>query len=221
MCFTIGFERYCISVTTLISKVIEAETPKYGLVNAKVLEKVYMLKTDETNTKILEEAHAEEVQRHIREVERVRRDHNVAKQNIAEELHRKKTFKKKSKYQSSELETYNCKQCGRNHGQKECPAYGQICGKCKRKGHFAEKCMSKTIRKQSRESGKEKQHKKSSGKVHETRAEASNSSQESRDYFSVNSSHILHSSNASGASLVHGFILKNNKILNPGAKILS
>ncbi|GFX21754.1 transposon Tf2-9 polyprotein [Trichonephila clavipes] len=28
---------------------------------------------------------------------------------------------------------YNCKKCGRKHKPRECPAFGKICAKCKRK----------------------------------------------------------------------------------------
>ncbi|GFX59111.1 retrovirus-related Pol polyprotein from transposon 17.6 [Trichonephila clavipes] len=39
---------------------------------------------------------------------------------------------------------YNCKKCGRKHKPRECPAFGKICAKCKKKNHFAAKCFQST-----------------------------------------------------------------------------
>ncbi|GFX14001.1 uncharacterized protein TNCV_612061 [Trichonephila clavipes] len=39
---------------------------------------------------------------------------------------------------------YNCKKCGRKHKPLECPAFGKICAKCKKKSHFAAKCFQNT-----------------------------------------------------------------------------
>ncbi|GFX56314.1 transposon Tf2-9 polyprotein [Trichonephila clavipes] len=39
---------------------------------------------------------------------------------------------------------YNCKKCGRKHKPRECPAFGKICAKCKKKNHFAAKCLKNT-----------------------------------------------------------------------------
>ncbi|GFT99883.1 uncharacterized protein TNCV_749341 [Trichonephila clavipes] len=39
---------------------------------------------------------------------------------------------------------YNCKKCGRKHKPRECPAFGKICAKCKKKNHFAAKCFQCT-----------------------------------------------------------------------------
>ncbi|GFX52843.1 transposon Tf2-9 polyprotein [Trichonephila clavipes] len=39
---------------------------------------------------------------------------------------------------------YNCKKCGRKHKPRECPAFGKICAKCKKKPHFAAKCFQST-----------------------------------------------------------------------------
>ncbi|CAL1296652.1 unnamed protein product [Larinioides sclopetarius] len=36
---------------------------------------------------------------------------------------------------------YECKKCGRKHKPRECPAFGKICTKCKKKNHFAAKCF--------------------------------------------------------------------------------
>ncbi|GFT28159.1 uncharacterized protein K02A2.6 [Trichonephila clavipes] len=39
---------------------------------------------------------------------------------------------------------YNCKKCGRKHKPRECPAFGKICAKCKKKNHFDAKCLQST-----------------------------------------------------------------------------
>ncbi|CAL1280429.1 unnamed protein product [Larinioides sclopetarius] len=36
---------------------------------------------------------------------------------------------------------YECKKRGRKHKPRECPAFGKICTKCKKKNHFAAKCF--------------------------------------------------------------------------------
>jgi len=40
-----------------------------------------------------------------------------------------------------------CKFCGRQHpfSKKECPAFGKVCNKCKRKNHFSSQCKTKDI----------------------------------------------------------------------------
>ena len=35
-----------------------------------------------------------------------------------------------------------CRQCGRKHSPKECPAYGQQCTKCHKLNHFSKVCRS-------------------------------------------------------------------------------
>lgn len=45
---------------------------------------------------------------------------------------------------SKSNDTYDCKRCGKKHAPKSCPAYQQKCNKCKRKGHFAEMCNSRS-----------------------------------------------------------------------------
>ncbi|GFT76649.1 transposon Tf2-6 polyprotein [Nephila pilipes] len=37
-----------------------------------------------------------------------------------------------------------CKNCGRKHKPRECPAFGKICTKCNKKNHFATKCIQNT-----------------------------------------------------------------------------
>lgn len=45
----------------------------------------------------------------------------------------------KTKY----IEKFNCRRCKRNHGPRECPAFGQRCHKCGLKNHFAVSCNVK------------------------------------------------------------------------------
>lgn len=39
-----------------------------------------------------------------------------------------------------------CKNCGNSHPINKCPAYGKMCGNCKRKNHFERMCRSKFIK---------------------------------------------------------------------------
>ena len=130
-----------------MAKSLEAETLKYGLTNAKIVEKVYALPKDAGANRVLDTARAEEqAQTHIREVEKIRRDHNPGETKSAEELKGQKNPYIKKPKDSSDGRTksqYNCTRCGRKHSPKQCPAYGKECSKCKRKGHFAEQCRSK------------------------------------------------------------------------------
>ena len=130
-----------------MAKSLEAETLKYGLTNAKIVEKVYALPKDAGANRVLDTARAEEqAQTHIREVEKIRRDHNPGETKSAEELKGQKNPYIKKPKDSSDRRTksqYNCTRCGRKHSPKQCPAYGKECSKCKRKGHFAEQCRSK------------------------------------------------------------------------------
>ena len=130
-----------------MAKSLEAETLKYGLTNAKIVEKVYALPKDVGANRVLDTARAEEqAQTHIREVEKIRRDHNPGETKSAEELKGQKNPYIKKPKDSSDRRTksqYNCTRCGRKHSPKQCPAYGKECSKCKRKGHFAEQCRSK------------------------------------------------------------------------------
>ncbi|GFW20261.1 transposon Tf2-9 polyprotein [Trichonephila clavipes] len=48
------------------------------------------------------------------------------------------------KNQNKPKTQYNCKKCGRKHKPRECPAFGKICAKCKKKNHFAAKCFQST-----------------------------------------------------------------------------
>ena len=38
-----------------------------------------------------------------------------------------------------------CRYCGQQHQQRQCPAYGKICRKCGKKNHFANVCRSRDI----------------------------------------------------------------------------
>ena len=119
-----------------MQKVLEAKTLKYGLTNSKIIEKVYALPKDADANRVLDTARAEEqAQTHIREVEKIRRDHNLGETKSAEELRQqKKPPSKKSKASSGgrTKNQYDCTRCGRKHGPKQCPAYGKECSKCKR-----------------------------------------------------------------------------------------
>ena len=120
-----------------MQKVLEAETLKYGLTNSKIIEKVSALPKEADANRILDTARVEEqAQTHISEVEKIRRDHNLAETKSAEELgEQKKPSSKKSKTSSDghTKNQYNCTRCGRKHGPRKCPAYGKECSKCKRK----------------------------------------------------------------------------------------
>ena len=163
-----------------IQKVLEAETLKYGLTNTKIIEKVYALQKDADASRVLDTARAEEqAQTHIREVEKIRRDHNLGETKSAEELRQqKKTFSKKSKTSSDgrTKNQYDCKRCGRKHGPKQCPAYGKECSKCEKKGHFAEQCHSKTnADPSSKRSSQQKQIPGLKKKFHEATADSGGS----------------------------------------------
>lgn len=45
------------------------------------------------------------------------------------------------------IKVADCKYCGNKHQWKKtmCPAYGQICGKCKAPNHFSSMCMTKKV----------------------------------------------------------------------------
>ena len=38
---------------------------------------------------------------------------------------------------------FNCKRCGQMHQPQKCPAYGQVCHKCKQRNHYSKMCQSK------------------------------------------------------------------------------
>lgn len=49
-----------------------------------------------------------------------------------------RTFK-----QPNDNKEYDCKKCGRRHKPRECPAFGKLCSKCKKKNHFAVGCAQR------------------------------------------------------------------------------
>ena len=170
-----------------MAKSLEAETLKYGLTNAKIIEKVYALPKDADANRVLDTARAEEqAQTHIREVEKIRRDHNPGETKSAEELKGQKKPPRKKPKDSSDGRTksqYNCTRCGRKHGPKQCPAYGKECSKCKRKGHFAEQCRSKkNADSHSKKPSKEQPKSGPKKKFHEATADSESSEADFSEY---------------------------------------
>ena len=54
-----------------------------------------------------------------------------------------RTYKKTSTpKRATTVELQDCKYCRRQHGKRECPAYGQTCRKCGKKKHFQVKCRA-------------------------------------------------------------------------------
>lgn len=57
-------------------------------------------------------------------------------------------FTKKSNHKNV-INNYNkekntmCGRCGKQHGYKQCPAFGKVCNKCKKKNHFSNVCRNK------------------------------------------------------------------------------
>ena len=154
------------------------------MTNTKIIGKVYALQKDADASHT---ARAEEqAQTHIRVVEKIRRDHNLGQTKSAEELRRqKKPFSKKSKTSSDgrTKNQYDCKRCGRKHGPKQCPAYGKECSKCKKKGHFAEQCRSKTnADPSSKRSSQQKQIPGPKKKFHEATADSGGSAADLSGY---------------------------------------
>ena len=47
---------------------------------------------------------------------------------------------------SSSSTIRNCKYCGGSHRRGNCPAYKQTCHNCKKQGHFASVCLSKSVK---------------------------------------------------------------------------
>ena len=120
-----------------IQKVLEAETLKYGLTNTKIIEKVYALQKDADASRVLDTARAEEqAQTHIREVEKIRRDHNLGETKSAEELRQqKKPFSKNSKASSDgrTKNQYDCKDADTNTVPKSALPLGKNAVKVKRR----------------------------------------------------------------------------------------
>ena len=178
---------HCFAIYMNVQTLLIFTKLKYGLTNSKIIEKVYALPKEADANRVLETARAEEqAQTHIREVEKIRKDHNLGETKSAEELkQQKKPFSKKSK-DSSDGRTksqYNCTRCGRKHGPRKCPAYGKECSKCKRKGHFAEQCRSKkNAGSHSKGPSKEQQKTGPKKKFHEATADSESSEADFTEY---------------------------------------
>nr|XP_012228184.1 PREDICTED: uncharacterized protein LOC105675538 [Linepithema humile] len=54
----------------------------------------------------------------------------------------KQEVRGKSVHKTKDKMISNCTRCGKNHIVNNCPAYGKVCGKCKRQNHFAAVCRS-------------------------------------------------------------------------------
>lgn len=112
-----------------IGPVMESEALKYGFTDSKILEKVYALPKDVSTQRVLETARAEEAaQRHLKEVEKVKREASSLTESKSTDELKTKSFKDK------------CQNCGYKHHPKRCPAFRKECGNCKKKGHFAKFC---------------------------------------------------------------------------------
>ena len=71
-------------------------------------------------------------------------DSQMRKLSSTEEVNyaSKKKVKHETKKRTSEMEEQsNCRYCGETHAKRECPAYGKVCSKCKKKNHFAKVCL--------------------------------------------------------------------------------
>jgi len=68
----------------------------------------------------------------------------------------------------------SCRNCGRNHPPKSCPAYKQTCKACGKEGHFAKVCRSLRFRPSSR-SVRNSNHAPSSSTLSSTSAHLSSS----------------------------------------------
>ncbi|KAL3890159.1 hypothetical protein ACJMK2_002451, partial [Sinanodonta woodiana] len=53
----------------------------------------------------------------------------------------RKLFSTEEKRTSEMEEQSNCRYYGGIHAKRECPAYGKVCSKCKKKNHFAKVCF--------------------------------------------------------------------------------
>ena len=122
-----------------INRVMEAETLKYGITDVKILEKVYALPKTATANDILGAARAEEAaQRHMREVEKVKKDYNREEPKSTDEL-------RWSKLKKTGIHSSVCQKCGQTHPPRKCPAFGKECGWCKKKNHYAKMCRAKGL----------------------------------------------------------------------------
>ena len=122
-----------------ISRVMETETLKYGITDVKMLEKVYALLKTATANDILGAARAEEAaQRHMREVEKVKKDYNREEPKSTDEL-------RWSKVKKTGILSLACQKCGQMHPRRKCPTFGKECRWCKKKNHYAKICRAKGL----------------------------------------------------------------------------
>ena len=163
-----------------LQKVLEAETLKYGLTNSKIIEKVYALPKDADASRVLDTARAEEqAQTHIREVEKIRRDHNLGETKSAEELRQqKKPLSKKSKASSDGCtkNQYDCTRCGRKHGPNSALPTGKNAASANGKATLLSSAIAK------KRSSKQKQIPAPKKKFHEATADSEGSEADFSEY---------------------------------------
>ena len=126
--------------------------PKFSKTkNDKQLRREAMLKCLSLDKLLKRAANKEDVERQAKEMERNARD------DVNRVYEQRKQKKKPTKFhvkpphtpetrppQSGHAST-QCKYCGYSHGGQRsmCPASGQLCNVCQKKGHFARVCLSK------------------------------------------------------------------------------
>lgn len=66
---------------------------------------------------------------------------------VVNEVKRERAEKPQTSFVTSRRQNMiqDCKYCGRDHQRGKCPAYGEICKKCKKIIHFSSKCMSNAL----------------------------------------------------------------------------
>jgi hypothetical protein len=57
--------------------------------------------------------------------------------------HQENNSEKRPENKNAKTE-FKCKRCGRSHERNKCPAFNEKCNKCKKKGHFAKFCLTKS-----------------------------------------------------------------------------
>ena len=115
----------------------------------------------------------EDAQCHMREVEKIKKDHHLTETCTAEELRGHKS--QKYKFQQKDSATRVCSRCECSHPPHQCPAFGKTCNKCKKVGHFSDVCRTKDTdtTKPSEKPGKKFVRKHKEKKFHEGEAESS------------------------------------------------
>ncbi|XP_056000463.1 uncharacterized protein K02A2.6-like [Ostrea edulis] len=68
------------------------------------------------------------------------------KANRGQTQYRKQIFHAKNESESTKQKVKDCRNCGKTHDYKQCPAYGETCRKCGKLNHFAVKCRSSNKR---------------------------------------------------------------------------